>query len=130
MKKTFSLIGMIGGVLAIVLGVLILAGVFGGDGNTPGSAPYGYDSGYSIFGADFYTYVSNNAAEAASAGRAAAYNTRDLIGLTRYVGGGGLIAFGLFMLCSFGIKFAEEKNGVVKIRQEQKADLESQLPEI
>ena len=108
-KKTFTLIGLIAGILAVVLGILILAGVFGGDTRTGGSAYSPYDSGYTRFGADFYTYVSNNAQEAASASRTAATNLDEIARLLKFALGGLCIVFGLFSTALFGCKFVDLK---------------------
>ena len=109
MKKTLSLIGMIGGIALIVLGLVVMFGGLGGETNTSSGAGAYYDSGYAAFGADFYTYVSNNAAEAASASRTAANNLDAVAKLLKNVGGLVVIAFGLFMTCFFGIVFADQK---------------------
>lgn len=66
-KKTFALIGMIISLAIVVCGVLTISGELGGNAHYASGASYLYDSGYASFGADFYTYVSNNAAEAADA---------------------------------------------------------------
>ncbi len=102
-KKTFATIGTIVSILLVIVGLLVLFGVFGGAARYPNSAPYSYDSGYATFGGDFYTYVVNNAGEAASASRTAAINTMELCNLMRNVGGILLISFGLFGFCGFGI---------------------------
>lgn len=106
-KKLFSLIGLAGGIIVILVGLLVMTGSFGGDASTASGASYLYDSGYATFGADFYNYVSNNAAEAASAARTVAGNIKSIAGLMKNVCGLSLMAFGLFMTCFFGIKYAE-----------------------
>ncbi len=104
MKRTYSIIGLIGGLIVILLGFLVLTGAFGGDTDTASSAPYAYDSGYAKFGADFYNYVANNAEEAASASRTAARNLNEIAKLLKGFCGIQLMAFGLFMTCLFGGK--------------------------
>ena len=131
MKKSFSMIGMICGIVVILLGILVLAGAMGGDVVSAGGAPSYYDSGYATFGADFYTYVSNNAAEAASAGRAAATNAREIGSLLKHALGTLIMAFGLFMTCSFGIKYAESLDELKKAAQILTPDDQPEdLPEI
>ena len=104
-KKLVSLIGIVLGVVVIVMGILVMAGVFGGDASGAGTSPYNYDSGYASFGADFYTYVSNNAAEAASAARTVASNLVRIADLLKNALGILTIAFGAFMCCFFALKF-------------------------
>lgn len=102
-KKTFATLGMIFSAVIVLASILVFAGALGGDADYPSSAPYSYDSGYASFGADFYTYVSNNTAEAASASRTAANNVRELCDLMRNVCGCFLMGFGLLGICHFGI---------------------------
>ena len=59
MKKVFSLIGLGSGILVIVFGVLLIAGVLGGYTYLPADPSLFYDYGYGTFGTDFYTYVVN-----------------------------------------------------------------------
>ncbi len=106
-KKLFVYIGMIAGLLAVLMGILVMTGAMGGNSFTVFGAPYKYDSGYATFGADFYTYVTNNAAEAAEASTTAAANLREIAVLLKNVSGILLIAGGLFMLCFFGVQYAE-----------------------
>ena len=101
-KKTFATLGMILGVIMALSGILTITGAMGGDTSYPSSAPYSYDSGYASFGADFYTYVSNNSAEAASAARTTASNLEDIAELLKNVCGAFLIGFGLMGVCFFG----------------------------
>jgi len=108
MKKTFTILGMIVCLLIAVLGGMVMSGSFGGDANYPSGGSF-YDSGYASFGADFYTYVSNNAAEAASASRTTANNVRALCELMTSVSGIFLIGFGLAGFCLFGTKLGDTK---------------------
>lgn len=85
MKKSFLLYGIIISAIIAFLGILVIAGVFGGNASSASSAPSLYDSGYATFGADFYNFVSNNAQEAASAARIAANNIKELVSLMRNV---------------------------------------------
>ena len=102
-KKTLSLIGMALGAVFVLVGVLSLCGALGGNTSYPGSAPYTYDSGYASFGADFYSYSVNNAAEAASAARTAASNLEDIAGFLKVFCGLFSIGVGAVISCGFGI---------------------------
>ena len=115
-KKLVSAAGMLVGVVVIVMGILVMAGVLGGNAYSASTASYQFDSGYASFGADFYTYVSNNAAEAASATRTVASNLVRIADLLKNALGILTIAFGAFMLFYFAIKFlgACEKAAAVK----------------
>ena len=104
MKKKLAVLGMVAGILAIIFGIIVLTGVFGAATSGGSSSPY--DSGFASFGGDYYTYSVNNAAEAASAARAVAYNLRDISGSLNAIGGLLLIFFGLTAFCGFGIVFA------------------------
>ena len=108
-KKTYSIIAMVVSVLIVLFGVLTLAGALGGDTSYPSSAPWSYDTGYATFGGDFYTYVSNNAGEAASASRTAASNLDEIATLLKSFCGISLSGFGLLSFCFFGTILAEEK---------------------
>lgn len=100
-KFYFSLIGMISGFLLIVFGALAIFGVLG-DAHYYTDSPYRYDHGYTSFGADFYTYVSNNAAYAAEAASAAVSNVRATANILKNTIGISMICFGLFGICGFG----------------------------
>ena len=113
-KKSYSVFGMIIGILIAILGVLVISGSLGGDTSYASSAPYSYDSGYATFGAEFYTFVSNNAGEAASASRTAANNLDDIAELLKNALGIFLIGFGLMGFCFFGISFSEAKAALLK----------------
>lgn len=119
-KKTISLIAMIVSILVVFFGFLTLVGAMGGDTSTSGgsfdSGSYLYDSGYAEFGADFYTYVSNNAAaaadaaeSAASAARTVAANLDDIATLLKSFCGIFLMGFGLVNLCRFAMIWNEAK---------------------
>ena len=99
---------MISGLLAVLLGILILVGVFG-PGTERGAFNGFYDSGSTSFGADFYTYVNNNAANAASATQAVARNLDEIGTMLRLVFAFLFLVFGLFAAALFGCKFAELK---------------------
>lgn len=103
MKKKFKVLGMLISVALVILGILIMTGVFSDSASYPRTAGTSYDSGFATFGADFYNYVCNNSAEAASAARSAAYNVADLINII--TNGCGLIvmALGLLSFCFFGM---------------------------
>lgn len=102
-KKTFAVMGMIISAVIVLMGLLVLTGAMGGDVDYPSSLPY-YDSGYASFGADFYTYVTNNAAEAASSAHATARNVMEMSNMLRAACGISMMGFGLLALCYFGIQ--------------------------
>ena len=120
-KKTVSMIAMMVSVLMVFFGLLVLAGAMGGD--TDAGSGYSvsftstlYDNGYAEFGADFYTYVSNNAAAAADAAESAAkaaYNVAsnldEIATLLKSACGIFLMGFGLLSLCHFGMIWIDEK---------------------
>lgn len=103
MKKGFKRLGMLVSVAVVIVGICVLCGAIYGNPSYSTDAPTGYDSGYAIFGADFYSYVCNNSAEAASAARAAANNVIDVVDSVNNIGGIILIAMGLFGFCFFGM---------------------------
>ncbi len=110
MKKTFSMLGIVFSALLLLLGLLTLSGgLVDGSAKEASSAPYSYDSGYASFGADFYTYVSNNAEEAAAAGRATAYNLTLIFRLIKTAGGSLMMCLGAMGACFFGLKYADVK---------------------
>lgn len=102
-KKVFATLGMVFGLVIALCGILTITGGMGGDTSYPSSAPYSYESGYASFGADFYTYVSNNSAEAASAARTTAGNLEDIADLLKNVCGVFLMGFGMLGFCFFGV---------------------------
>lgn len=117
-KKAVSWIAIIVSSLIVLFGVLILAGVLGGDTGHASSSSFLYDSGYAEFGADFYTYVSNNAAEAASAARTVASNLDDIAMLLKSACGVFLIGFGLLSLCHFALVLVDEKKVLPEMPEE------------
>ena len=119
-KKTISLIAIVVSALIAFLGLLVLAGAMGGDTGTASSYSSSlgklYDSGYAEFGADFYTYVSNNAAAAADAAESAASaaskvasNLNEIAKLLKSACGIFLMGFGILSLCHFAMVWLEEK---------------------
>lgn len=123
MKKLFAILGMLISVAVLICGILTLSGEMGGNTSHPGSAPYSYDSGYATFGGDFYTFVNNNAAEAAAGAYTAANNLQDVAELLKNVCGIFLMGFGAMGFCLFGILLAEGKRTVppviVRVAPEQ-----------
>lgn len=128
-KKTVSIIGMVCGAVIILLGILVMAGSMGGGASTASGASYLYDSGYATFGADFYTYVSNNAAEAASASRVVASNLKAIAELLKNACGILIMAVGLFTTCYFGVKLTECK-AEVKTDKAPDAEPALEMPEL
>jgi len=102
-KLVFALIGVVISAALVLAGFLTMGGALGGETGIPGSAPYSYDSGYATFGGDFYTFVNNNAGEAASGARMAASNLDDIAQLLRNTCGIVLMGLGFFGLCHFGM---------------------------
>ena len=103
MKKKMALAGAINSAMMIIVGILFLLGVFGGAGSYPSGAPSYYESGYASFGADFYTYVNNNAAETASATYRAAANLKSIGEIIKNFCGISLIGLGNMGVCLFTI---------------------------
>lgn len=103
MKKTLSIVGLVVGFAFVVVGILSVSGILGGGTGVPSTAPSYYDAGYASFGGDYYTYSSNNAAEAASAARTAAYNVHYFAQFIETFFGLTSILFGLMVMCGFGI---------------------------
>ena len=109
MKKTFFIMGMAVSLVIALLGVLVITGAITDKPSFASDAPYGYSSGYASFGGDAYTYMSNNAQEAASAARTVASNQRDIFELIQTVSDILLIGLGLLGFCHFGIlKFSAD----------------------
>ena len=106
-KKNISLIAMIISSLTSLFGLLTLFGAMGGDTGYANSSIL-YDSGLTKFGADFYTYVNNNAAEAAMAARTVASNLDSIADLMKSVCGIFFIVFGLLSLCYFTMIWIKE----------------------
>ena len=107
-KKAFSVTGIVVGAFIIFMGILVMAGSLGGAVRLSEAVPPSYDSGYAMFGADFYNYVSNNAAQAAKASSKIAYNLYEIAGLLKNTLGLLLMAFGAFMICFFGCKLPDK----------------------
>ena len=103
MKKTFFIVGMAVSLAIVLMGVLVITGALADTPSYASSAPYTYNSGYASFGGDAYTYISNNAQEAASAARVATSNQRDIFELIQTVSGILLIGLGLLGFCHFAI---------------------------
>lgn len=106
-KKNISLAAMIISVLIALSGFMIIVGAFGGDTSHANSSVL-YDSGLTKFGADFYTYVNNNAAEAAIAARTVASNLDSIADVIKSACGIFLIGFGLLSLCCFAMIWINE----------------------
>jgi hypothetical protein len=115
-KKTLSLAAMIISVLIALSGFLIITGAFGGNTSHANSS-YLYDSGLTKFGADFYTYVNNNAAEAAMAARTVASNLDSIADVIKSACGIFLIGFGLLSLCCFTMVWISENKPAEVVAQ-------------
>lgn len=106
-KKISNILRLIVCAALIIIGVITLFGGFTGDNYYSSPSNYNYDVGYATFGADFYNFVSNNAAYAAYNTARVAARVSDLIDLMENIFGFAFIAVGLLGICKFGIK--EEK---------------------
>ena len=115
MKKGFSIIGLIVGFIVAFLGILMIAGAFGGVTYSAADTPYPYSSssGYAKFGADFYNYVNNNVASTASAARTTATNLNTIAHILRAGLGILMIAIGMTMACLFGGKIKESEDVIL-----------------
>ena len=111
-KKKSPLIGLIISCVIIILGIVIMATSLGVSHH--GSYSYSSESGTASFGADFYTYVNNNAAEAAKACRTAANNLDSLITLVSLISGIFLIAAGAVAACCFSMHLGDTKQVLYK----------------
>lgn len=109
MKKVFSIIGILFSVFVIYVGGQFLNGSDITAPSSASSAPAYYDSGYATFGADFYSFVTNNAAETASASRTIASNQIYLFRLMSRFFGYLLISFGGMGVCLFSILGFDKK---------------------
>ena len=104
MKKILSLTAMVVSVIIAFCGILTLCGAFGNADSYGGSSPY--DSGYASFGADYYTYSVNNAAEMVSEANAINNNLRDISDILNAGFGLFMLALGILSFCGFGIIYA------------------------
>ena len=103
-KKTiFAFAGIAAGIIMIICGLTVLGGDLGVSEMSYGRTATTMNSGFASFGADFYTYVTNNAAEAANASRAAAANLVTVAKLIKMVSGIALLCFGMISVCHFGM---------------------------
>ena len=109
MKRFFAIIGILFCCAVIYIGVQFLHGEMASEPNTASSTPSYYDSGYASFGGDFYTYVNNNAAEAAKAARTITSNQVYIFRLATQFFGYFLIALGGIGVCLFGVLCFERK---------------------
>lgn len=105
-KKTLSIIGMIVGLVFVIVGILTIAGVFGSEISHPTNVGIGYEHGFATFGGDYYTYSSNNAADAAHAAYSATNNIVHLAEFLFTFFGLFSMLFGLMVTCGFGIVFS------------------------
>lgn len=105
-RKTYAKIGMVSCAIIAIMGLLILCGAMGG--NTQDSyGSFGYTNGKASFGADFYTYVNNNAYRAASAAEVTADNLNEIGTLLRLSLGILVLGIGAVGACGFGIVYCD-----------------------
>lgn len=119
MRKVFAILGIVFSIVLVVFGLTVIGGDLGGSPSQASGGSYLYTSGYAKFGADFYTYVSNNAADAASAGRTTANNVYELFHLVKQMGGLLMKGLGLLMIglglmgtCFFGLELDKARQAV------------------
>ena len=105
-RKTLSIIGMVVGLAFVIVGILTIAGVFGSEISHPTNIGIGYEHGFATFGGDYYTYSSNNAADAAHAAYSATNNIVHLAEFLFIFFGLFSMLFGLVVTCGFGIVFS------------------------
>ena len=111
-KKASKIMGLVVSAIIVVIGIIILFGGFTGDNYYSSASNYNYDYGYATFGADFYNYVSNNAAYAAyNTSKVAAY-VQDLTDLMEVAFGFAFIFAGLLGICKFAVKEEKTENVV------------------
>ncbi len=123
-RKTYAKIGMVSCAIIAIMGLLILCGAMGG--NTQDSyGSFGYTNGKASFGADFYTYVNNNAYRAASAAEVTADNLNEIGTLLRWSLGILVLGIGAIGACGFGIVYC----GCDKTEQPNEEDKAAVAPE-
>ncbi len=121
-NRKACLMGSIVGIVAIVAGCVFL---FLGVSYSSYSPGYGYyDDGYCAFGADFYTYVNNNAAGAASAVRGVGDSLETFGNIVSKGIGIALICFGGFIICLFcAINGKNDEGKTVKVNNISNSDI-------
>ena len=107
-NKVVPIIGMIVGFIAIILGILVLIGVFT-DKTSIAYPSYFYDYGYAQFGSDYYSYTNNNMAYAAYSSSAAFNQTLYLTNLVSSIAGFSFILFGAITSLVFATKIPSSK---------------------
>ncbi|MBQ7399347.1 MAG: hypothetical protein IJW06_02645 [Clostridia bacterium] len=121
MKKTFSIIGILVGVALIIIGIATMGGGLGGNTSHGFTNALNHDNGYTSFGAAFYTYVNNNAAEISENTSQIAWNTDDIGDFLKNFFGIISICFGMITICGFGIVYSgcpkKEKTNVFPTEQ-------------
>lgn len=130
-KKISKIIGLVVSVILIIVGIAIFNGELTGDRYYSEPSVYSYDYGYATFGADFYTFVSNNAALAAYHTGKAEAQISNMITLMENVFGWVFITAGMFGICKFGKKDEDTvKNNTIEVPMENFDDkLESAAEE-
>ena len=102
-KSKFSVWGIVIGAALAVFGVVLLMVSFDLDlVSFHGNVDAYNNSGFAVFGADFYTYVNNNAALAEMGTSRTAANLVGLYHLIKLAFGAFFIAFGVMCVCYFG----------------------------
>ena len=115
MNKFWASMGKLASGVVIILGVLILSGaVFSFDYGVNSFTPAIYDSGFSQFGGDAYTYIGNNAA-------AVAAHVNNLYKTTVKLSGIFMIILGTVGVCLFGVLGGEESKPATAYGQKPEA---------
>lgn len=130
MKKRFSTIGIILGIVIIVLGLHLAFGYH--DYSLKGNSTYSYS-----FGADFYTEIYSATENAADNILAMDNYLRDVMEFLLVAAGLIVAAFGGVVTCYFGCKLADAKNPPVAVpgaptavKEETPEEVAAALPEI
>lgn len=106
-KSVISIMGMCFSIAAIICGIFLLLSKpdeYDLNMHYPYIA-YGEDSGFATFGSDFYTYVNNNAAQAASSSDRALRNQHEIAKQIQSVEGSICMAGGMLLMTFGGIGF-------------------------
>lgn len=112
-KKFFSIIGIIVGASFIILGFLTISGELGGNATGTSYTKDIYDTGYAVFGTDFYTYSVNNTAKAAEAAEVTAYNVYSVANFLQTFLGTSSILIGIIVISCFGILLSTSRNNKI-----------------
>ena len=127
MKKTFSIIGIILGIVIVVVGLYT---AFGFKGYYSGTSTSSY-----TFGADFYTEQYTATEHAADNILSVGHYLDDVVEFAFKAIGLFIAVLGGTITCYFGCKLADVKNpqitsAPITVKQESQAEVSEELPEI